>query len=323
MDPVRQEQIRQSALGSQSPTDDANIALYTLMTIPKAAVELQQFFAYMRGNTMTTFPSQGEPITDADVQKVLHLMQNGYDVRVIQNAENLNGHYAKTEDADAYLQQYAHYNGSVLRVFPDGQLWIKPETTDDVLELHGAVPASVIFYVYIVFCVFTQNDAVIQALRENEKLVTVFRTHPMLSLIYTVIQLSKCWRNLTSDGLTTDNKLKIKEKVDRVVHNYETRNSRSTNARYTPKNRDEPGARQGDDEDTYEISAVLEFMQTLYDELLPKLRDALRASAESQSTIEMEVDPDPRDDGFRLRLTLPHGVGSTRRNVPGMFFGNR
>ena len=129
----------------------------------------------------------------------------------------------------------------------------------------------------------------------------------MLSLIYTVIQLSKCWRNLISDELTPENKLKIKENMDRVLHNYETRNRRYTNARYTPKNRDEPGA-EGDDEDTYEISAVLDFMRTLYDELLQKLRDALRASAEEQSTIEMEVDPDPRDDEFRLRLTLPHGV---------------
>ena len=125
-----------------------------------------------------------------------------------------------------------------------------------------------------------------------------------------------------SDRLTLGQKLTIKPTIDGLVmRNYEKRNSLFANASYTAKNGLQPGAMQDDDEDTYEISAVLEFMQSLVDPLVQKI-DELSANLQS-TTASMEVDPDPRDDEFRLRLTLPHGVGSTRRNVPGMFFGNR
>ena len=307
MDIGRQRIIERIALQAESPIDYANIAYFTLTVIPKAAEELKHFFACMRGTTMTTFPRENEMITERDVQKVIRLMENGYDVQIVQNADVFNGHYAKTQESDLY-SQYSHANGSVLRKYFENSLWITPGNTNqqglNVSELHGAMPDSVIFYVYIVFCVFVFRDSVRQALQANDKLENALKRNPMLNLLLTVVILSMQWSKLRRDDMTMDGYRTILGNTQRLQTAYESRNRHYTEARLASTDGPEPGSMHDDDE-TYDNRAVLEFMQRIYEKLLQNIYYTLRDLDQPQGATGIGLEPGAIGVSFRLRLTLP------------------
>tara|TARA_B100000424_G_scaffold30778_1_gene20911 strand:+ start:132 stop:1064 length:933 start_codon:yes stop_codon:yes gene_type:complete len=307
MDIGRQRIIERIALQAESPIDYANIAYFTLTVIPKAAEELKQFFACMRGTTMTMFPREIEEITEEDVNKVIRLMENGYDVKIVQNAEVFNGYYAKTQESDLY-SQYSHYNGSVLRVFGDNSLWITPGNTNQPGDLHVSeaqvdMPDSVIFYVYIVFCVFVFEDRVARALQANGKLENALKRHPMLNLLFTVVKLSMKWRQLRFGDWTMDDYPIILGSTQRLQKAYESRNRHYTAEMHASPDGDEPGSMH-DNNETYENRAVLGFMQEIYKRLLQNIYYSLGNQDQPPGATSTVLQPNASNYSFRLRLTL-------------------